>query len=700
MDNSDLTQLIRNFKEEALDSLNASLDLIDELTSSTHNEESVNELFRMMHSLKGNASLLGFAAIKHLCHSCESILSIYRDDITQCTSEGIGLIKEALSFMKDTILLFSEQETFIDQAGAMLLRDKIMHYVQGAADKDQSQMWDELMEEICSFNKIIANNDEDFQKSWNGVLKKIDAILQNLIQNHIVENPAKELTERLHNPQDLLINILSHDCEEFSEKQMQEVRRQLTQLEEVADADTRILVQEAIASYSEMVPIDGLTSFVAEILLNKIKQVNIQSTATAADSIDLVNRQTVSAKPSRIQSIRVDEQNMDNLLNLISELVISNEVYSHIYKRLEISANGNNDLLSFKKNNEVLSTITSRIQQELSDIRKISLKRLSLKAKQIIAEITKNQNKKIKLIIHNEDLFIDKNLFDTIQDPFIHLICNAADHGIEESHIRTASAKTEVGKIAITFQENEDNFYLTIEDDGKGIDSEAIVSKAIAKGLITQEVALTLSHQQKLHLLTWSGFSTIDNATEYSGRGVGLDIVKRNIASLNGNLEIKSEYLQHTRIQISLPKNVFIKIINGFLVVSAGVNCILSMASVGESFEVAPEQIIQMPTGEECLNRHNKVYAVRRLEDILNVRPAVSVFSKKVGVVIQNSNCEHVILVDEVLGTQQVVAKEVRGLNLKASFITSFAILGNEKIAIMLDVEEIFKKTGEYAYVQ
>ena len=319
---------------------------------------------------------------------------------------------------------------------------------------------------------------------------------------------------------------------------------------------------------------------------------------------------------------------------------------------------------------------------------------MAYKARQIVEEISKERGKRINLSIRGDDLLIDKSLFDAIQDPFIHLIRNASDHGIEKKEVRKSHKKSEEGSIDITFSEDSENFFLTIKDDGKGVDPDEIVQKAIKKEMITQEASLSLNKQQKLNLLTLPGFSTLEKATELSGRGVGLDIVQKNITSVNGTLGIESELNRYTQMKISLPKNVFIKIINGFLVACAGVSCVLPIISVGESFEVELSQITKMPGGSECLKKNDKVYTVKRLKILLGLRKDDLSLNKKVGIVIHSGSNNNLLLVDEVLGTQQVVSKDVKGMKVNSSIVNNFAVLGNEKIAVMLDPDKIFKETN------
>ena len=500
--NEILSQHIKRYKEESIDCLNRALEVIDLFDKSGDREESVNELLRIIHSLKGNSSLLGFREIRKICHSCETVLSICRDDISKYNRKDVVIIREALDFMKNSIVGFSARQTVVDEKTAEYFLKKIKVQLD-TGDQDSKQ---------------------------------------------------------------LLVEILrGADKDELNEHKSQKVIALLVDLKDIVTDETKSFIEDAIKIYNESVPIDGFTPFLSEIILDRVCKTETKPIGTVSGTDGLSEGQIDEVSDIIQKSIRVDEENLDNLLSQVSDLVITNEVYSHIHKRLELTSEANSDILSLKKNNEALSGIVRKIQLELSQIRKVSLKQLASKARQIVKEMSRERGKEINLVIEGEDLFIDKSLSDALQDPFIHLIRNAADHGIENADKRISNDKSEKGNINITFSEDSDNFYLVVEDDGKGVDPDEIVRKAIKKGMLTSEASVTLTRQQKIDLLTLPGFSTVDTANEFSGRGVGFDVVKRNVSGINGTLDIESEMKKYMRVKITLPKNVFIKIINGFL---------------------------------------------------------------------------------------------------------------------------------------
>lgn len=689
---TNFNQLIKNYQEESSDSLNRAIDICYFFNTSKNKIDHINELFRIMHSLKGNSSLLGFVDIKKLCHNCEAILSIYREDTNKCNQEGILVIQETLFFIKDSIQNFSDHEIPFNENQSTHLFNKIAKYITTIENKDQNQLWADLMTNINIFDQLIDKETTACHDAWTPITTNITLILQDLVKKNIITDEQKINNSKQFDPKEKLITLLNlANNDTLTDTQVQEIFLLLNDINEMATATTQIFANEALDEYTTSLAIDGFTSFLAEILLDKIHKIELKQTGNISQKKFLTNVKNIPIAEMNQKSIRVDETNLDNLLNQISELIIVNEVYSHIHKRFEFNARMNTDVISLKKNNEILANITSKIQQELSSIRKVSLKQMSFKAQQIVTEISQKQKKEIEISIIGDDLFIDKSLFDTLQDPFVHLVRNAADHGIESEQNRRSKQKPEKGNITITFSEDSENFYLIIKDDGKGIDANEIVREAISKGLITADASLIMTNQQKLNLLTLPGFSTIDNATEFSGRGVGLDIVQKNISRLNGSLEIESQLNHYTQIKTSLPKNVFINIINGFLVTCNNIICVLPITSVGESFKVTSSEITSIPSGDECLKKHNKVYNVKRLNDLLKIKNTNLSSHEKIGVIINSDSKSDILLVDDVLGTQQIVSKSVKGLQINSPIINGFAILGNEKIAIMLDIDLIFK---------
>ncbi|HNX90697.1 MAG TPA: ATP-binding protein, partial [Candidatus Omnitrophota bacterium] len=271
--------------------------------------------------------------------------------------------------------------------------------------------------------------------------------------------------------------------------------------------------------------------------------------------------------PAAGRTMRVSEAAIDNFLEFIGELVMVEETYDHLEKRLkEEFGLTSKVVMNLKKNNESFRTLSYSLQKSLLEVRKVSLKVLTQKAPRIVRDIAKDRNKDIKLEVRGDDKLIDKSLAEALDGPFTHILRNSADHGIESIDERQKKGKPAQGKVVIDISEDEEDMLISIQDDGAGIDVEAVKEKAISSGIVTAEDVAKMKPQDVYQLLFLPGFSTAKTVTDISGRGVGMDVVKRNIESIGGKVITESEIGAGSKFTLKFPKSVAVKIMQGLIV--------------------------------------------------------------------------------------------------------------------------------------
>lgn len=696
--NDNVRNFFDKFCEESGDLLDEALSLSLKLTQSLKGSDSIHELFRIIHSLKGSAALLGLQPMKKICHDIETILHLYRDDETHIDSLGTQLIYKAITTLKVAVQRFvNTNDLGIPDLFVQQFASDCARYVEKPSLKSQNEMWQELSAECNLFSQAIALHDKSVREHWDLIIQKVEAIKHDLQTQKIISSKIELKEESSSDTLNRLVLLLDQVSDDMPDHvNSEQVLKLLEELLSQSSFSIKEVISEAITIFKEMVPFDGLTTFVADSIKEKLSAVEHENALTLNPVLYRDDEADESQKES---TIRVKKKNIDNILNPLGELVIVNEMFVHIQRRLETLLGSSGDVSAIKKNNEILSRITADLQYELSEMRQVPIASVGQKAQHVALNIAAALNKKIDITIEGGDVTCDKDIFEGIQDPIVHLIRNAVDHGIEETQDRSKAGKPERGLIVLRFSDNAEKLIITIRDDGKGVDPDAICKKAIEKGFISHEQGAILTDEQKTSLILLPGFSTARNVTDVSGRGVGLDVVCQNVQKLGGNVVIEGVAGVGTSFVLSIPKKAFVKIVNGFLVTAGNTICVFPVSNVGKSFQVEMRKVTTLVDGGECLMHHGKVYPLIRLASELGFTAQSGQSSSGIGVIIDNGKKEQIVLVDDILGTQQVVLKNIQGINFNTELILGFSILGNEKIAAMIDVDYFFKQDRNVHYV-
>lgn len=417
---------------------------------------------------------------------------------------------------------------------------------------------------------------------------------------------------------------------------------------------------------------------------HSIEEDQKQETPAHGEAANAGERQEPGAvkekRPGQQQVIRVDLEKLDKLLDLVGELVISEAMVANNQdlKGLQLDR--------FEKSVLHLDKITRDIQEVAMSMRMIPLSGTFSKMVRLVRDLSQKVNKKVSLEIIGEETEVDKTIIEQISDPLVHLIRNAVDHGIEEPEERIAAGKPESGQLTIEAKHSAGEVWITIEDDGRGLDRERILQKAIERGLIIDEER-DMKDEDVWRLIFEPGFSTADKVSSISGRGVGMDVVKRNIEKLRGRVDIRSVKGAGTVFAVRIP--LTLAIIEG-MVVKVGPNrYTIPINSIKESLQPTGDQITCLPDNQEVVSIRGELLPVIRLHELYDVASDCRSLDSGILVVVENSEKKGCLFVDEVLGQQQIVIKALSSYLGHVKSVSGCAILGDGDISMILDIDDL-----------
>ena len=396
-----------------------------------------------------------------------------------------------------------------------------------------------------------------------------------------------------------------------------------------------------------------------------------------------------SFRPEEV--VRVSVQKLDSLLNLVGELVIHNAGFAASTERLRPQLGGTGAFLDLESRIQALSTITHELQDGIMTARMLPIANVFSRFQRVVRDLAKASGKQVSLEVSGGETELDKKVIDRIGEPLVHLVRNAVDHGIESPEKREASGKVRFGTIRLAARQEGDRIRVEVSDDGQGLDRQAILSKAIERGLIPQEDAATASAERILGCIFLPGFSTARKVTDISGRGVGMDVVKRAVEQMSGSVRVRSTRGVGTTVTISLPLTM--AIITAVLVEVSGRVCAIPLSSVREVLKVDLASLQTVVNGRATLLR-GKVLVVVNLADALDgtqTEPPPDAKRRRV-VVVQREGRKLGLEVDRILGTQEIVIKSLSRHWREIQGLIGASLLGDGRIALIVDVEAIIRK--------
>ncbi|RLA59739.1 MAG: chemotaxis protein CheA, partial [Epsilonproteobacteria bacterium] len=400
-----------------------------------------------------------------------------------------------------------------------------------------------------------------------------------------------------------------------------------------------------------------------------------------------VTKTAKKAAAKTSSSIRVDTGKIDTLINMVGELVITQSMLSLVGEHFEL-----NKLDQLKNGLSQLERHTRELQESVMNIRMLPISFVFSRFPRLVHDLSTKLDKKIELVMVGENTEVDKTVVELLSDPLVHLIRNSLDHGIEMPADRLAAGKPEMGTITLEAYHRGGQIVIEVRDDGKGLNKDILRTKAIEKGLIEESTVLT--DKQIYELIFMAGFSTAEQLTDVSGRGVGMDVVRRNIQSLGGNIEIISELGKGTTIAIHLP--LTLAILDGQSIAVGDERFIIPLGSIVESININKDMINRVAGKGETFRLRDEYLPIVRMHEIFDVKTAKATkLTEGLVVVVDGQGMRCGLFIDDLLGQQQVVIKSLEANYRKVEGVSGATILGDGSVALILDIPGLVRLSNQ-----
>ncbi len=645
----DMQEILDEFIQEAEEILeNLDQELI-ELENDPTNKELLNQIFRGMHTLKGGAGFLGLESVINLAHVIESIFDKLRNNEMELDSNKMDIILEGIDIIKNAIETLKSNQEIPDNEDISDILAKLQTLLD-AKEPSQEQTQEKKQEE--SIQPTQTHPVGEIQSDLEIVFKDdVDPDIQKLI----LQYPDKTMAEIL----DELILLPPEERDMDLIMKLDEIIAQ--------DKDVDDLIVEKRLKESKKI---------------ENKEIEKKETPSPPSSKEAA-KSPKKAKKEEGETIRIDIERVSTLMNLVGELVLDRNRIVKLTSKFKANSE---DLEAIEELNEAIAGMSrsvSDLQEVVMKLRMQPVKRIFSKFPRIVRDLAKKVGKKINLELEGEDTEIDRSILNQLEDPLIHLVRNAIDHGIEPPQERKAKGKPEVGTIILSALQEGDRIIVSIEDDGRGIDPEKIKKKAIEKGLIRPDQAEQMSDKEAYELIFMPGFSTVEEVSDLSGRGVGMDVVANVIHSLRGAIEIESELGVGTKITMKLPLTV--AIIRTLMV---GVNnriFAIPLFSVVEIIKYRPQDIKDVGIYKSLMLR-DEVYLFFHLNELFDIE---SHNENRFVIIINIGEKNIAIAVDNLYGEEEIVIKPLGEMLKDVEGIAGATITGDGKVVLILDIKSL-----------
>lgn len=661
-------------------------DLLIRLERGDPDAELVQTVFRSAHTIKGMCGMIGHRRMTDLTHALETVLDEVRKNSLEVSTGLINVCLEAvdrLRLLRDEVVTAQVSEVDIDQIIVDLkeFSEKNKAALPGAGPVGEVHLADRRAAPEAPGGagpgarsvQIQAKIDTESIASAARAFQLMLA-LQDLgeLQSMV---PTQAQIETAASVSDFAAVVLTAQA-------FDTLSAALTRLSGIDQiwVDGVLILSNGVAVLTETPKPEPAENAGPLSALPTAPELNPAS----------VERRSVlpSGRRSTDMTVRTNVERLNNLMNLVGELITDRNRLKQIHGRLT-RMNANYDRISETITH--LGRITDQLQEEVMRIRMLPISSVFGKFPRMVHDMSRKVGKQIEVVIHGEETELDRSMLDEINDPLIHLIRNAVDHGLETPPERLAAGKPERGTLTLTAWHEQGRILLTVEDDGGGIDGEKLRRVAVQKGLISAEEAAALTEEQAIDLMFLAGLSTTEKVTDISGRGVGLDIVNTNLQHVNGSIQVETRLGQGTRFQIVLP--LTLAIVPALLVRVNQTTFAIPMVMITETLRLEAadlQHVYQKPV--TLLRGH--VLSLIRLIDILKLSQTAEPKKQQFAVVVQSGKQRVGLIVDSLVGEEDVIVKPLGAFIGDLPGVSSAAILGDGQVALIVDVFGLFKLAG------
>lgn len=679
----DLSQFHQVFFEESYEGLDAMEQGLLDMDLVSPDAEVINTIFRAAHSMKGGAGTFGFVQVAEFTHVLETLLDQVRDGQRAMSQDIQNLLLASVDCIRALLqsLQASEEPDLTESSNLKQQFEAILNGEaptplgsggapeQPADDKplnEGSAGWHirfipEITllqtgnEPVRMFRQLadLCNNEMQVQIDAQRVpaFTSLDPEMCYLSWEIKIEKPIEladieEVFEWVTDDAEIIITPLGAQVEETTPEEKAEEQTQATQTEPVVAAPSE--KKDAVSA----------------------------------------NQGKAQSKPAKTQessSIRVSIDKVDSLINMVGELVITQSMLGQLGQNFDITR-----VQRLQEGLAQLEHNTRELQESVMKIRMMPISFVFSRFPRLVRDVSISLNKKINLEISGENTELDKTVMEKIGDPMVHLIRNSIDHGIELPEERKAAGKPETGTVKLNAYHQSGNIVIEIKDDGAGLNTDRILQKAVEKGLVSE--GAHLSQEQIFDLIFQPGFSTADVVSDLSGRGVGMDVVRRNIAALNGSIEVSSERGRGSRFIIRLP--LTLAILDGQLVQVGKEIYIFPLVSIVESIQLDDLSINNVGGHSDVLQLRDEYVPIVHLDSVFSIENEKRPIDESIVVVVETDGEKIGVVVDELLGQQQVVIKSLEENYKRVDGISGATILGDGTVALIVDISSLSKMSG------
>lgn len=684
----DVSQYLEIFVEETKEHLQSLNDNILVLENEPENKDTINEIFRSAHSLKGMAGTMGYKRMQTLTHDMENVFSEIRNDKLKVTSDLVDILFQCLDALEAYLdnIINTQDEGTDDNAAIIKLLNDYLNGGSGVAEQAAPQAAQAAPQTadgvVTDFSKVTFADFEQHAimeagtKNLNvyGVHVKIDpSCILKAARAFLVFKSVEELGEiikSIPSAQDIEDEKFDLDFDIFviTGESLDKVLATVRNVSEIKDAEGSII---KLDEKKEEKPEET----------EKTEKTESAKPATVPKAGKPANSQPAKGKPVVNRSVRVDIDKLDVLMNLVSELIIAK---NGLVSAAATSTTEENQ--SVNEQIEYLERVTTNLHESVMNVRMVPIETVVNRFPRMIRDLSKKLDKKMELYMTGEETELDRTVIDEIGDPLMHLLRNSADHGLESAEVRRERGKDEIGTIFLNAFQDGNNVVIEVGDDGNGIDIEKVKSKAIERGTITPEQAEVMSDKEVIDLLFLPSFSTSEKITDVSGRGVGLDVVKSKIESLGGVVECKSVLGEGSTFTIRLP--LTLAIIQALMVKLGNEQYAIALGSI-QTIEDIPLSDIKYVQGKEVINLRGNIIPIIRLGELLDVPDRIEPDESLIVVVIKKGDKQAGLVVDSLVGQMEIVIKSLgKYININ-KMISGATILGDGEVALIIDANAI-----------
>ncbi|PRY64577.1 CheA signal transduction histidine kinase [Vreelandella songnenensis] len=657
----DIADFFDTFFEEAEELLADMEQHLLELDVDNPDSEQLNAIFRAAHSIKGGAGTFGFSVLQKTTHIFENLLDHARKGELTLRADLVDTFLEAKDIMHEQLDAYRNEEAPDEEA-----YERICQTLQQIA-----------LEEIGETLEAPAATPAPLFKAEESA-------------ESASETAGNQLVVALLNVSDKDRTLLVEELEQLGEVQSQsgdEKRYEVILQGDISADDIEAVMcfiiepdqieikaaenVQATAPAASAPPVEAAPAAVAQAPAKPA----VKASAPAAASKEAAAKPKKAAESS---SIRVSVDKVDQIINLVGELIITQSMLDQTVSDLEDQSVGNSSL---QNGMSLLQRNARDLQEAVMSIRMIPMEFVFSRFPRVVRDTAGKLGKEIELITEGKSTELDKSLVERITDPLTHLVRNSLDHGVEMPDEREALGKPRTGKLILSARHQGGNILIEVRDDGAGMDRDRLLAKARENGL---SVSDTMTDEEVYQLIFAPGFSTAKEVTDVSGRGVGMDVVKRNIQGMGGRVEIQSKKGEGTNTRIVLP--LTLAILDGMSIKVGGETFILPLSTVLESLQPTKDDMYAMAGDDVVLKVRDEYLPVIAIHEVLDVENAITDPTRSIAVIVQGEGRRYAMLVDELIGQQQVVVKNLEDNYRKVPGISAATILGDGSVALILDI--------------